>query len=418
MPLSVAVVGLGRIGLSFATFLASKGVLVKGVEVDQDRSRMIRSGKISSQEPELEDLFFQVRSMVHVTDLETAINSVDLSFVIVPTPSRADGHLSDDFVSRVVSEIALNRTHNERHHLAVIISTVSPGSIDSYQSVHRDILRKSGVELCYSPVFVAQGTVLENLRNPPFLLVGASGAKAREALTAFYLEIGYKESLIVSTTVINAEIAKLALNAFLANKIAFANSVAAVCDRIANADANEVLGIIGRDSRIGEHYLKRGTPFGGPCLPRDNGALIAVSTSNRLSFNLFRAVEESNEHWYRDLRTKVLGATTRGSSVFGIVGLTYKSKTDFMENGFGIRLAKDLLDLGHRVIAHDPGFQSGFEISTFEVEFTDNLTELVTKSDVCVLTWPDKAMSSCLREQAGHTRVVDIWDGRPRSTEV
>src|SRR4030095_9389654 len=71
----------------------------------------------------------------------------------------------------------------------------------------------------------------------------------------------------------NAELAKIAVNAYLTTKITFANMLAELCTAIPGGDVDAVSDAAGLDSRIGRKYLTGGLGFGGPCLPRDNVAL-------------------------------------------------------------------------------------------------------------------------------------------------
>jgi len=404
--LSAAVIGLGRVWLPFATFLASKGVSVRGVEIDLDRAEMIRRGTISTNEPNLHELFAACRDRLEITDLAEAITSTHMCFVSFPTHARSDGSLSDDFLSAIVGEIAAVANANSRRQIIVVVSTVSPGTIHSYLSANSII--RGYARICYNPVFVALGSVLENLKNPPFVLIGADEPETLQTLTSFYLEVGYPNSSVVHTSIINAEIAKLALNVFLATKISFANSVAAICDEIPEANANRVLAIIARDARIGAGCLQAGTPFGGPCLPRDNAAFLNLAEKRGVKPILISSVNTSNEHWYHSLVEKISKRAPVGA-VIAVVGLTYKPRTDYAEDGFGLRLAKDLAQRGYKIIAYDPGFGDVYRKTITSVEFNDDLEDVLRRSVVCVLTWPDESIARQVAQFSESSHLIDIW---------
>ncbi len=405
-PFSAAVIGLGRVGLPFATFLASKGVIVKGVETDLHRAEMIRHGRISTNEPNLPELFVACRDRLEITDLANAITSTELAFLVVPTPARSDGSLSDDFLRQVVDQIAAIANANSRHQIIVVVSTVSPGTLHNYLNANSII--RGYARICYSPVFVALGSVLENLTNPPFLLIGADEPETLQALTSFYLRVGYRNHSVVRTSIINAEIAKLALNVFLATKISFANSVAEICDEIPEATANTVLEIIARDARVGAGFLQAGTPFGGPCLPRDNAAFLNLAEKSGVKPILLNAVNTSNEHWYHSLVDKISKRMPVGA-VIAVVGLTYKPRTDYAEDGFGLRLARDLAQRGYKIIAHDPGFRDPFRTAITNIEFNDDLEDALRQSFACVLTWPDVQLARQVAKFSESSRLIDIW---------
>ena len=74
---------------------------------------------------------------------------------------------------------------------------------------------------------------------------------------------------------VNAEVAKLSVNAFITTKISFANMLARLCEKLPGASVDVVTSALGLDSRIGAKYLKGAVSYGGPCFPRDNLALSA-----------------------------------------------------------------------------------------------------------------------------------------------
>jgi UDPglucose 6-dehydrogenase len=274
------------------------------------------------------------------------------------------------------------------------------------------------VKVCYSPVFVALGSVLDNLEKPSFILIGGDNAETVEEVASFYTEVGYKDSLIIRTDVLNAEIAKLALNAFLATKITFANFVAAICDRMPGADVNSVLGIIAQDSRVGGGCLRAGPPFGGPCLPRDNEAILNLSERSGVEPILMSAVRNSNEHWYYSLLETVSRQVPSADAVIAVIGLTYKPNTDYTEDGFGLRLAKDLAQRGYKVIAHDPVFDEDHRKTITNFEFCDDINAVLGRSDVCVLTWADEQIAYLVAQATGLICLIDLWGSTQKVKEL
>src|SRR2546429_2385799 len=329
-PISATVVGMGRIGMSLAAFFASKGVRIMGVESDARRREMILRGCIGSNEPGLDDLYKKFGRCIELTDLATAVRSTDLSFIIVPTPSNSDGSLCDKAVKEVLQGIK-SAVKSNQQHIAVIVSTLSPGTMRGPLGQIIDPQSAASLRICYNPTLVALGSTLSGLASPPFILLGVDDQVAGERLAAFYSSLGYDRDLVVQMDTVNAEITKLTLNAFLATKIAFANSVAAICEKVPGAEAAGVLAAIGRDLRVGNQYLKAGPPYGGPCLPRDNEAFIKLADTYGVEPIMAGATKQSNDNWYATLLTNIVKRAPHGRTTFGVVGLSYKHGTDYLD---------------------------------------------------------------------------------------
>ena len=91
---------------------------------------------------------------------------------------------------------------------------------------------------------------------------------------------------------VNAELAKLAVNSYVTMKITF--DLARLCEQLRGGDVDVVTGALGLDSRIGAKYLKGGLGYGGPCFPRDNEAMLCLAHRLGVSFPLAMATDQAN----------------------------------------------------------------------------------------------------------------------------
>ena len=131
--------------------------------------------------------------------------------------------------------------------------------------------------LCYNPEFIALGNVVRDLLNPDFILVGESDSTAGDTLESLYRSTCDNHPPIRRMDLMNAEIAKLALNTYVTTRITYANMLAEICERLPGADVDVVTSAIGLDSRVGTRCLKGATAYGGPCFPRDNLAFAKLA---------------------------------------------------------------------------------------------------------------------------------------------
>ena len=194
----------------------------------------------------------------------------------------------------------------------MLTSTVLPGATryGLLPILERHSGRKAGAGfgLCYSPEFIALGSVIRDFLKPDFLLVGELDGESGAHLEACYREIMPPTTPVRRMTLENAELAKISVNAYVTTKITFANMLAEMCARIPGGDVDVVSDALGLDTRIGRKYLTGGLGFGGPCFPRDNVALSFIAGAIGAQSELSVATDRLN----RGLRRTCAAAARHG----------------------------------------------------------------------------------------------------------
>lgn len=364
---AVSVVGLGKVGLPMAALYAAKGgVDVVGVDNNHEHLKYLMDGGMGFLEPRLEDLMYEARTrMIYHPDVEYAVSVTDATFVIVPTPTlEATGEYDLISVLEVCRGIGRAIKQKAERHLVVIVSTVMPGDMRTriLPTLETFSGKKcgEGFGLCYSPEFIALGSVLHGLENPDLILIGEGDWDSGGELEEFYEQVTtpvYKnpgfQHPVRRMTFENAELTKLAINTFVTTKIAFANMLAAMCEKLPTGNVRDVTWAMGYDTRIGRRGLIGGTPFGGPCFPRDNRALALAAKRLGLDAAIPRTVDMVNrDEYHRLLRLVEQNAPAHGT--VGVLGLSYKPGTDVTEESFGLWLAEKLSEFGYLVPVWDP----------------------------------------------------------------
>ena len=159
------------------------------------------------------------------------------------------------------------------------------------------LLKENLIGLCYNPEFIALGSVVKDMLNPDFILIGAYSKKSEEKLAEIYQVVNGKDIAIKAMSIISAEITKISINTFLTLKISYANTIGLLCNEFDSANKFDVCEAIGSDSRIGNKFLLPGLGFGGPCLPRDNRAFAHFAKAVGLEYNLGYVTDGfNNEH--------------------------------------------------------------------------------------------------------------------------
>src|SRR3954470_14791815 len=168
-------VGLGKLGASMAAAIASRGHHVIGVDVNHRAVDALNAGHAPVQETGLEDLIAANRSRLRATmSHDEAVFESELTFVIVPTPSDDRGAFSLQYAAYAFREIGKALALKRDYHTVVLTSTVLPGAMRHglVPILEAHSGRKVGVDfgVCYSPEFIALGTVIRDFLNPDFLL--------------------------------------------------------------------------------------------------------------------------------------------------------------------------------------------------------------------------------------------------------
>jgi len=412
----ISVIGLGKLGLPFALTLASKGNEVYGIDLNTTLIKKLQNGSSNLYEPQIANHLTQYRNTIHFsTNVVEAITNTNITFIIVPTLSEPDGSFSLKYIHMAIKMIAPVLKKKKSKHTIVITSTVSPLSMEK---IGKSLKIQTGkgigndIGLCYSPEFIALGSVVHNLINPDLILIGESDSDSGKQLLKLRKSICENNPTIVRTNWINAELTKISLNSYITMKISFANMIARVCERIPGADVDIITQAIGSDKRVGNKFLKGGLGFGGPCFPRDNVAISTFIHGIDLDAEIPSAVQAFNLSQLSEIFSfikKHIGKKT----LIGILGLSYKPETDVIDESQGILLAKKFITEGYNVKAYDPAAMSNAKIILPDVGFTSSAQECIDVSEVIVITtpWPQFIDLNWLTTKNKNSRkiVIDCW---------
>ena len=354
---SVSVFGLGKLGACLAACLASRGFDVVGVDVVAAAVKALNGGRAPVLEPGLNDLVAanQDRLSATLNDFE-AVQRTDISFVLVPTPSTSEGGFSLEYASQAMRHIGRALAKKDDYHVVALVSTVLPASSAGVliPLLERESGKRCGVDFgfCYNPEFVALGSVIRDLMHPDFVLIGESDSKAGDAIEELYRVLLPDAAPVCRMSLVNAELTKLSVNTYITAKITFANTLAEICERLPGADVDVVTGAIGRDSRIGQKYLRGAAPYGGPCFPRDNLALAHMARLLGTEAGLAEAVDAENRRFGDALADRVASLLPNGGRV-AVMGLAYKPNTAVTDASPGLRLMITLALGGYDVRGYD-----------------------------------------------------------------
>lgn len=357
--MKISIFGLGYVGAVSLACLGRDGHDVTGVDIDQTKLDLIKSGKSPIVETGIMDMVRDVVASGRITvtnDAAEAISNTDLSFVCVGTPSQSNGSQSLAALERLAGQIGDALQNKSGTHTVVIRSTVQPGTVTD---VVVPILEKhSGKQagkdfhVCFQPEFLREGSSVKDYDHPPMTVVGVSDDQPAEQLRELF---GHLPCEFIRTDVRTAETLKYACNAFHALKVSFANEMGRICQGL-GSDSHRVMALLCEDKQlnISKAYLRPGFAFGGSCLPKDLKALLYLAKTHDIEVPMLAGMLPSNRLHVEHAFNIVMD---RGERNVGIIGLSFKSGTDDLRESPMVDLVERLIGKGVNLKIYDPEVQ-------------------------------------------------------------
>jgi UDPglucose 6-dehydrogenase len=318
-------------------------------------------------------------------DPSEAVSEADIVWVTFDTPVDDDDRADVAYVEARIESVFPHL----REHASVLISSQIPvGSTSRIAALYRRRYPGRDIHFAYSPENLRLGKALDVFRKPERIVVGTEDLRDRESLRQL-LEPFCLNLVWMSNE--SAEMTKHALNSFLANSIAFANEIGALCEET-GADAKDVERGLKTDERIGPRaYLKAGAPYAGGTLARDVLFLIGKAEQAGRPVPLLESIRRSNDlHtiWSRRKLESVLGKL-QGKTI-AVLGLTYKPGTDTLRRSAAVELCHWLLERNVKVNAFDPAVQRLPEDLNTGVTLCHSAGDALKGCDAAVIAteWP------------------------------
>ena len=414
----VSVIGLGKLGASMAAAFASRGFSVVGVDVNQTAVDLVNQGRAPVQETDLDQTISKFKDRIRATlSHEDAVLSSDVSFVIVPTPSDDRGAFSLQYAEWAFKEIGKALAKKNSYHNVVLTSTVLPGSTRQalLPILERESGKRAGIGfgLCYSPEFIALGSIIRDFLNPDFTLIGELDERSGSELEEIYSRVITNGSRSARMSLENAELAKISVNTFVTTKITFANMLAEICEKLPGGDVDVVTNALGLDTRIGRKYLTGAIGYGGPCFPRDNVALSFIARELGVEARLAETTDSMNRALAANVAGRLESSIRKGATV-AVLGLSYKPYSHVTEESQGVFVATHLSKVGYRVVAFDPMSKDmSLDELRRNIVVVDSIGESLSQAEAVLITTPDPAFKNLTAADFANdwaeVVVMDFW---------
>jgi UDP-N-acetyl-D-mannosaminuronic acid dehydrogenase len=334
----VAVLGLGYIGLPTSAILANHGIVVKGVDLNEQTVDAINAGRAHIVEPDLESAVAGGVARGTLT-AHLSVPEADAFLVAVPTPFREGNQPDLRYVEQATRSIAGVLRGGE---LVILESTSPPGTtrqMSVWLAQERPDLRfphehpeDPDVHLAHCPERVLPGRIMLELVTNDRLIGGLTAECARRAAELYRV---FCLGDVIVTDAASAEMAKLVENSFRDVNIAFANELASVCEHM-GLDVWEVIELANKHPRV--NVLRPGPGVGGHCIAVDPWFIVAAAPEQS---RLIRTAREVNDDRPLEVARQI-GEKAAPDGVVACFGLAFKADVDDLRESPAIEVVQRL----------------------------------------------------------------------------
>jgi UDPglucose 6-dehydrogenase len=361
------------------------------------------------------------RNLFFSDDISGNIKKAEMIFMAVNTPTKTEGEgagMAADlrYIEACARDIA---KYSKSDKIVIEKSTLPVRTAEKIKEILEENSNGIHFEILSNPEFLAEGTAIQDLFKSDRVLIGGdeteSGQKAVQALVDIYANWIPKEK-ILTTNVWSSELAKLASNAMLAQRISSINSLSALCEKT-GANIGELSKAIGMDHRIGSKFLRASVGFGGSCFQKDILNLVYLCKHYGLEevAEYWHGVIKINDYQKNRFAQKIidgLGGDVRGKKIT-ILGWAFKANTNDSRKSPAIYVTKKLVDHGAQIKIFDPLVSSSTIIKDLEDYNIDKDACLICSDiDQCIDAVELVAILTETPLYMNLKKKVPIYDGR------
>ena len=365
--------GLGYIGLPTAALIASRGIQVQGIDVNQSVVNTINSGKIHIVEPALDGL---VKHVVEMGLLKANItpDNADVFLIAVPTPFKGDHEPDLEYVESATRMIIPKLNEG---NLFILESTSPVGTTDKMAKIifeERPEL-KGKINIAYCPERVLPGNVIYELEHND-RVIGGLDEKSTKAAQNFYRH--FVKGELHATNAKTAEMCKLVENSSRDVSIAFANELSIICDK-AEINVWELIHLANKHPRV--NILQPGTGVGGHCIAVDPWFIVSEFKKEAVIIRNAREINNYKTEWVIEkIRSTALQFELDNSRkpTIALMGLAFKPDIDDLRESPALLVAETLLlDNKYNLLLVEPNLEENKKYDLTDFTETNGKADIV-----------------------------------------
>jgi nucleotide sugar dehydrogenase len=401
---TIAVIGLGYVGLPLALLAERKGYNVIGIDNNKEKIKKLQKKEAPFLDKEV-SIALKKTKIKFDSDAKF-IKDAEIVLICVPTPVYSTHLPNLEPVKSASQSIA---KHLQKGQLIIIESTINPGVSEN---IVMPILESvSGLKctidfsFAHCPERINPGDRKWNVENIP-RVVGASDSAGLQRAVDFY------ESILTSAvrpmkSLKEAEATKIIENTFRDINIAFVNELAKSFDRLGIDLIDVIEGASTKPFSFMPHFP--GAGIGGHCIPVDPYYLIEHAKLNGFDHKFLKLAREINNSMPKyavELMAAALNEVSRsvkGTNI-GILGLAYKPNVDDTRESPSYELIKELKKLQANVHIYDPYVETESSVK--------NIDELLEKSDAIIVATAHNEFIDMDIDKLAENNILVVIDGR------
>ncbi|TGC08142.1 UDP-glucose dehydrogenase family protein [Methanolobus halotolerans] len=386
--MKVSIIGSGYVGSVSAACFAELGHEVICIDIDEEKVKLINSGRAPIWEEGLDGLLekHSQKTLIATSDYDYAVQNSDASFICVGTPSGEDGSIDLSIVKAASESLGRAIAKKEHYHVVVVKSTVVPETTEKVvlSTVEEYSGKKAGRDfgVAMNPEFLREGKAVYDFMHPDKIVVGAIDERSGFVVSELYRGV---DCPVTHTDPRTAEMIKYVNNSFLATKISFANEIGNICKQL-GIDTYEVMDAVGTDFRVERSFLNCGAGFGGSCFPKDVKALIGKANGIGYRPHLLESVVGVNDRQplkMVELLQDRLGEL--GNRRIAVLGLAFKNDTDDIRESRSIPVIAELLRQGADIAAYDPMAAENMKKVFPDITYCKTSSEALEEAEGCLI---------------------------------